>query len=60
MYKDFLEIFLELHGSKTMFNLMNNKEYRHIIHTDTATHMPVSNWNIQYANTKGKQDEIGA
>lgn len=39
---------------------MNNKEYRHIIHTDTTTHMPVSNWNIQYANTKGKQDEIGA
>ena len=55
-----LEIFLELHSSQTMFNLMNNKEHRHIIHTDNTTHLPISDWNIQYANTKEKQDKIGA
>lgn len=39
---------------------MNDKEHRHIIHTDNATHLPISDRNIQYANTKEKQDKIGA
>ena len=43
-----------------MFNVMNNKEHRHILHTDISTHMPISDWNIQYTNTKDKQDKIGA
>ena len=61
MYKDFISLdIFRVTQFPDMFNLMNNKEHRHIIHTDNATHLPISDWNIQYANTKEKQDKIGA